>query len=124
MAIAAGIESGSGGSLQRRTSRTHCSTSGSKPTNGPRLQLGSDLTIETALLRIRVRDAPARRGPQRSEDTRRQAGRSPDLVYRHQLRPVIQTGATVMDRLFAPGSGSASQAISQATAARLLRRSE
>ena len=104
--------------------------SGSKPTNGPRLQLGSDLTIETALLRIRVRDAPARRGPQRSEDTRlsedtrRQAGRSPDLVYRHQLRPVIQTGATVMDRLFAPGSGSASQAISQATAARLLRRSE
>jgi integrase len=31
----------------------------------------------------------------------------PELVYRHQLRPVIQTGATVMDRLFAPGSGSA-----------------
>jgi integrase len=30
-----------------------------------------------------------------------------ELVYRHQLRPVIQTGATVMDRLFAPGSGSA-----------------
>ena len=29
-----------------------------------------------------------------------------ELVYRHQLRPVIQTGATVMDRLFAPGSGS------------------
>ena len=25
-----------------------------------------------------------------------------ELVYRHQLRPVIQTGATVMDRLFAP----------------------
>ena len=24
-----------------------------------------------------------------------------ELVYRHQLRPVIQTGATVMDRLFA-----------------------
>src|SRR4051812_23005119 len=23
-----------------------------------------------------------------------------ELVYRHQLRPVIQTGATVMDRLF------------------------
>ena len=27
-----------------------------------------------------------------------------ELVYRHQLRPVIQTGATVMDRLFAPDS--------------------
>jgi hypothetical protein len=23
-----------------------------------------------------------------------------ELVYRHQLRPVIQTGATVMDQLF------------------------
>jgi integrase len=30
-----------------------------------------------------------------------------ELVYRHQLRPVIQTGATVMDHLFSPGSGSA-----------------
>jgi integrase len=30
-----------------------------------------------------------------------------ELVYRHQLRPVIQTGATVMDSLFVPGSGSA-----------------
>jgi integrase len=30
-----------------------------------------------------------------------------ELVYRHQLRPAIQTGATVMDRLFAPGSGPA-----------------
>ena len=30
-----------------------------------------------------------------------------ELVYRHQLRPVIQTGATVMDRLFSPGSGQA-----------------
>ena len=27
-----------------------------------------------------------------------------ELVYRHQLRPVIQTGARVMDRLFATGS--------------------
>ena len=27
-----------------------------------------------------------------------------ELVYRHQLRPVIQTGATVMDELFAPRS--------------------
>jgi len=25
-----------------------------------------------------------------------------ELVYRHQLKPVIQTGATVMDRLIAP----------------------
>ena len=25
-----------------------------------------------------------------------------ELVYRHQIRPVIQTGATVMDRLFYP----------------------
>jgi integrase len=30
-----------------------------------------------------------------------------ELVYRHQLKPVIQTGATVMDRLFGPNSGSA-----------------
>ena len=29
-----------------------------------------------------------------------------ELVYRHQLRPVIQTGATVMDRLFAPDSAA------------------
>jgi integrase len=28
-----------------------------------------------------------------------------ELVYRHQLRPVIQTGVTVTDELFAPGSG-------------------
>lgn len=27
-----------------------------------------------------------------------------ELVYRHQLRPVIQTGATVMDRLFGSGA--------------------
>ena len=27
-----------------------------------------------------------------------------ELVYRHQLRPVIQTGAIVMDELFAPRS--------------------
>lgn len=30
-----------------------------------------------------------------------------ELVYRHQLRPVIQTGATVMDRLFERGSSDA-----------------
>jgi hypothetical protein len=29
-----------------------------------------------------------------------------ELVYRHQLKPVIQTGATVMDRLFGPGNES------------------
>ena len=28
-----------------------------------------------------------------------------ELVYRHQLRPVIYTGATVMDELFAPTPG-------------------
>jgi integrase len=28
------------------------------------------------------------------------------LVYRHRIRPVIQAGATVMDRLFAPGTSS------------------
>jgi hypothetical protein len=27
-----------------------------------------------------------------------------ELVYRHQLRPVIQAGATIMDRLFKRGS--------------------
>lgn len=31
-----------------------------------------------------------------------------ELVYRHQLRPVIQTGATVMDRLFGPEAQSSS----------------
>jgi integrase len=30
-----------------------------------------------------------------------------ELVYRHQLRPVIQTGATVMDQLFKRGSSDA-----------------
>ena len=30
-----------------------------------------------------------------------------ELVYRHQLRPVLQTGATVMDRLFVHRDGSA-----------------
>jgi hypothetical protein len=31
-----------------------------------------------------------------------------ELVYRHQLRPVLQTGATVMDRLFNQSDGSGS----------------
>jgi integrase len=30
-----------------------------------------------------------------------------ELVYRHQIRPVIQTGATVMDRLFGHGRSGA-----------------
>lgn len=29
-----------------------------------------------------------------------------EMVYRHQLRPVIQTGATVMDQLFKPTDSS------------------
>jgi integrase len=31
-----------------------------------------------------------------------------ELVYRHELRPVIQTGATAMDSIFGTGSGEAS----------------
>ncbi len=30
-----------------------------------------------------------------------------ELVYRHQIRPVIQTGATAMDRLFNRDSAGA-----------------
>ena len=30
-----------------------------------------------------------------------------ELVYRHQIRPVIQTGATVMDQLFGQRGASA-----------------
>jgi len=30
-----------------------------------------------------------------------------ELVYRHQIRPVIQTGATIMDRLFGQGGSGA-----------------
>ncbi len=30
-----------------------------------------------------------------------------ELVYRHQIRPVIQTGATAMDRLFTRDSAGA-----------------
>ncbi len=46
-----------------------------------------------------------RRGPQHSEDTRRRLGGHSgttvtELVYRHQLKPVIQTGATAMDQIF------------------------
>jgi hypothetical protein len=40
------------------------------------------------------------------ENIARLVGHSPtsttELVYRHQIRPVVQGGATVMDRLF-PG---------------------
>jgi len=35
-----------------------------------------------------------------------------ELVYRHQLRPVIQTGATVMDRLFRPNEDPLSHRLS------------
>jgi hypothetical protein len=37
------------------------------------------------------------------EDVSRLVGHSTsvtELVYRHQIRPVIQSGATIMDRLF------------------------
>jgi integrase len=34
-----------------------------------------------------------------------------ELVYRHQIRPVIQTGATVMDRVFG-GTGQGAQLLS------------
>ena len=30
-----------------------------------------------------------------------------ELVYRHQLKPIVQTGATVMDRLFGADRGRA-----------------
>ena len=33
-----------------------------------------------------------------------------ELVYRQQIRPVLQAGATVMDQLFAAGEGIASDA--------------
>ena len=38
-----------------------------------------------------------------------------ELVYRHQIRPVIQTGATVMDRLF--GHGVVTQLVTHRAAA-------
>ena len=45
------------------------------------------------------------------EDISRLVGHSgtnvTELVYRHQIRPVIQTGATVMDRLFGQGDAGA-----------------
>ena len=45
------------------------------------------------------------------EDISRLVGHSgtsvTDLVYRHQIRPVIQTGATVMDQLFGQRSSGA-----------------
>jgi hypothetical protein len=34
------------------------------------------------------------------EEISQLVGHSGTTVYRHQLKPVIQTGATVMDRLF------------------------
>ena len=42
------------------------------------------------------------------EDISRLVGHSgTNLVYRHQIRPVIQTGATIMDRLFGRGDSGA-----------------
>jgi integrase len=45
------------------------------------------------------------------EDISRLVGHSgtsvTDLVYRHQIRPVIQTGVTVMDQLFGQRGSSA-----------------
>ena len=45
------------------------------------------------------------------EDIARLVGHSgtnvTELVYRHQIRPVIQTGATIMDRLFGRGGSGA-----------------
>jgi hypothetical protein len=35
------------------------------------------------------------------------SGTTSQRVSRHQLMPVIETGATIMDSLFAPNSGSA-----------------
>jgi hypothetical protein len=68
--------------------------------------LGSDAARVTALFRL---GAVRRRHP--VEQIAQLVGHSSttvtELVYWHQLRPVIQTGATVLDRLFAPGSGSA-----------------
>lgn len=31
---------------------------------------------------------------------------APEAVYRHQLRPVLLTGAVAMDRIFTPGGGA------------------
>ena len=36
-----------------------------------------------------------------------------ELVYRHQLRPVLQTGATVMDQLFALTTAARSRSLAQ-----------
>jgi len=32
-----------------------------------------------------------------------------ELVYRKQIRPVMQSGAEAMDRIFGPGAGSAAE---------------
>jgi integrase len=50
------------------------------------------------------------------EDVSRLVGHSStsvtELVYRHQIRPVIQSGATIMDRLFgSPGGRRAADAV-------------
>jgi integrase len=52
------------------------------------------------------------------EDVSRLVGHSStsvtELVYRHQIRPVIQSGATIMDRLFgSPADRRAAEALTQ-----------
>ena len=48
-----------------------------------------------------------------------------ELVYRHQIRPVIQTGATIMDQLFSRGVQMRSHPIDHSPRERLCsRRSE
>jgi delta 1-pyrroline-5-carboxylate dehydrogenase len=39
-----------------------------------------------------------------------------ELVYRHQIRPVIQTGATITDRLFGQGGSGRSHSVSHSLA--------
>lgn len=43
-----------------------------------------------------------------------------ELVYRHQIRPVIQTGAVVMDQLFGPQAESDSPSVSPSAAKKAL----
>ena len=51
------------------------------------------------------------------EDVSRLVGHSStsvtELVYRHQIRPVIQSGATIMDRLFGSSADRAAEAVAR-----------
>ena len=60
------------------------------------------------------------------EDVSRLVGHSStsvtELVYRHQIRPVIQSGATIMDRLFgSPANSRAAEAVPSTTGSRAKR---